>query len=207
VPRPRTRQEPKCFQLPTIPNTHNHLSTFFTSSKLTMVFEGGLASDLVSASVLGPAPVGQPTSQGGPQAEFHVTERVGLLKTLKNALDADIPPTVWACLWLSDIDKLKVLVNIAKEEPSVLQDHFKSIERETKIVQKCEVYRLPCVSCNIDLLMLSREPTRAQAFCPLKFSATIYSTDALFLISSFPNSTTFPSATTISYTATLYFIG
>jgi hypothetical protein len=110
-----------------------------------MVFEGGLASDLVSTSVLGPAPVGQPTSQGGPQAEFHVTERIGLLKTLKNALDVDIPPTVWACLWLSDIDKLKVLVNTAKAAPSMLEGHFKSIERETRIVQKCEVYRLPCV--------------------------------------------------------------
>src|SRR4051812_37402207 len=57
----------------TIPQTYNHLSTFFTSSKLTMAFESGLAFDLVSASVLGPAPIGQPTSQGGPQAEFHVT--------------------------------------------------------------------------------------------------------------------------------------
>jgi hypothetical protein len=114
-----------------------------------MVFEGGLASDLVSdlvsASVPTPAPVGQPTSQGGPQAEFHVTERVGLLKALKNALDVDIPPTVWACLWLSDIDKLKVLVDTAKEASSMLETHFKSIERETRIVQKCEVYRLLCV--------------------------------------------------------------
>jgi hypothetical protein len=110
-----------------------------------MVFEGGLASDLVSASVPSPAPVGQPTSQGGPQAEFHVTERIDLLKALKKALDAHIPPTVWACLWLSDIDKLKVLVNIAKENPSALQDHFKSIESKTKIVQKCELYRLPYI--------------------------------------------------------------
>jgi hypothetical protein len=185
----------------TIPNTHNHLSTFFTSSKLTMVFEGGLASDLVSASV--PAPVGQPASQGGPQAEFHVPDRFSLLKTLKDILDVDIPPTVWACLWLSDIDKLKVLVNTAKEVPSILEGHFMSIEHETRIVQKCEVYRLPCVL--VDLLILSREPTRPQAFCPLKFSATIHSTDAIFLISNFPNSTAFLNATTISYTATLHF--
>ena len=100
---------------------------------------------MVSASVPRPAPVGQPTSQGGPQAEFHVTERIGLLKTLKNTLDVDIPPTVWACLWLSDIDKLKVLVNTAEMAPSILERHFKSIEHETKIVQKCELYRLPCV--------------------------------------------------------------
>jgi hypothetical protein len=196
---------------PTSHNTHNHLSTFFTSSKLTMAFEGGLASDPVSASVLRPAPVGQPTSQGGPQAEFHVTERIGLLKTLKNALDVDIPPTVWACLWLSDIDRLKVLVNTAKEVPSTLEGHFMSIEHETRIVQKCEVYRLPCVLVDLLMLILSREPTRPQALCPLEFSASIHSTDAIFLLSNFPNSTTFPNstaflnATTISYTATLHF--
>ena len=110
-----------------------------------MAFESGLASDLVSASVLGPAPAGQPASQGGPQAEFHVTDRISLLKTLKNALNADIPPTVWACLWLSDIDKLKELVDTAKRQPVVLYGFFRSIESEAKIVQKCEVYRLPCV--------------------------------------------------------------
>src|SRR2546421_3602883 len=106
-----------------------------------MEFEGGAAL----ASVLGPAPVGEPASNGGPQAEFHVTDRISLLKTLKNALNADIPPTVWACLWLSDIDNLKELVDAAKKQPTLLRGYFKSIESETKIVQKCEVYRLPCV--------------------------------------------------------------
>src|SRR2546423_10412095 len=106
-----------------------------------MEFEGGAAL----ASALGPAPVGEPASNGGPQAEFHVTDRISLLKTLKNALNADIPPTVWACLWLSDIDKLKELVDVAKQEPSVIQGHFKSIEFETRIVQKCKVYRLSYV--------------------------------------------------------------
>jgi hypothetical protein len=104
-----------------------------------MEFEG------VSASVLGPAPVGEPASKGGPQAEFHVTDRVSLLKTLKNALNTDIPPTTWACLWLSDIDKLKELVDVAKRQPLVYLNYFRSIESEAKIVQKCEVYRLPCV--------------------------------------------------------------
>jgi len=89
--------------------------------------------------------VSEPASKGGPQAEFDVPDRISLLTTLKNVLDVDIPPTVWACLWLSDIDKLEELVNTAKEVPSVLEDHFKRIERETKIVQKCEVYRLPSV--------------------------------------------------------------
>ena len=105
-----------------------------------MEFEAGAAL----ASVLGPAPAGEPASNGGPPAEFHVTDRISLLKTLKNALNADIPPTVWACLWLSDIDKLKELVDVAKRQPVVYQGYFKSIESEAKIVQKCEVYRLPC---------------------------------------------------------------
>jgi hypothetical protein len=195
------------------------------------------AFDLVSASVPGPAPVGEPASvgesasKGGPQAEFHVTDRISLLKTLKNAQITDIPPTVWACLWLSDIDKLKELVDAAKRQPAVYYAYFNSIESEAKIVQKCEVYRLPCVLISnlaitdlrrgvlVDLLMLCREPTRAQAFYLLNSSATIYSTGATFPNSTtflsatttystgatFPNSTTSPSVTTISSTATLYF--
>src|SRR5271170_208755 len=108
-----------------------------------MEFEGGLAFDSVSASVLGPAPVGEPASNGGPQAEFHATDRISLLRTLKNALNVDVPPTVWACLWLSDIDKLKKLVDTAKEQPLVYNGYFQWVESGAKIVQKCEVYRLP----------------------------------------------------------------
>ena len=70
---------------------------------------------MVSDSVFGP--VGEPASKGGPQAEFHVTDRISLLKTLKNALNADISPTAWACLWFSDIDKLKGIVDFAKLQP------------------------------------------------------------------------------------------
>jgi hypothetical protein len=102
-----------------------------------MEFEGGV----VLASVLGPAPVGEPASNAGPQAEFHVTDRISLLKTLKNALNIDIPPTAWACLWLSDTDNLKVLVT---QEPTLLRVYFDAIESTAKIVQKCKVYRLPC---------------------------------------------------------------
>ena len=89
--------------------------------------------------------MGEPASKGGPQAEFDVPDRISLLTTLKNALNADIPPTAWACLWLSDIDKLKELVNVAKQQPIVYHAYFNSIESQAKIVQKCEVYRLPCV--------------------------------------------------------------
>jgi hypothetical protein len=113
--------------------------------KLTMESEGGSAFDSVSASVLGPAPVGEPASKGGPQAEFDVPDRISLLTTLKNTLNADLPPTIWACLWLSDIDKLKELVDAAKQQPLAYHGYLTAIESHTKIVQKCEVYRLPHV--------------------------------------------------------------
>jgi hypothetical protein len=112
-----------------------------------------------------------------------------LLTTLKNALNADIPPTAWACLWLSDIDKLEELVNGAKRQPVPWVSYFQSIESQAKIVQKCEVYRL---SYNIDLLMLYRKPTRAQAFWLLNSSAGV----------TFPNSC---NATGIPSTTTPYF--
>jgi hypothetical protein len=41
-----------------------------------MEFEGGSAFASVSASILGPAPVGEPVSKGGPQAEFDVPDRI-----------------------------------------------------------------------------------------------------------------------------------
>ena len=115
--------------------------------KLTMEFEGGSAFDSVSASVLGPAPVGEPASKGGPQAEFDIPDRINLLTTLKNTLNADLPPTIWACLWLSDIDKLKELVDTAKRQPVVLYGFFRSIESEAKIVQKCETCVLITYIC------------------------------------------------------------
>ena len=113
------RQAGRCKQTFKLPPTSHKPSPIPTAiyPKLTMEFEGG------SASVLGPAPVSEPASKGGPQAEFDVPDRISLLTTLKNVLDVDIPPTVWACLWLSDIDKLEELVNTAKEVPSVLEDH------------------------------------------------------------------------------------
>jgi hypothetical protein len=124
------------FKLP--PTFHIEPSPIPTAiyPKLTMEFEGGAAFDSVSASVLRPAPVGEPASKGGPQAEFDVPGRLNLLTTLKNVLNVDIPPTAWACLWLSDIDKLEELVNGAKQQPVQCYNYFQSIESEAKIVQK-----------------------------------------------------------------------
>ena len=44
--------------------------------------------------------------------EFDDPERMKLLEALKTALNSDtIPsPTAWACLWLSDIDRLRDIV-------------------------------------------------------------------------------------------------
>jgi hypothetical protein len=111
-----------------------------------MEFAAGFASDPAAAPVLGPTPVDESASNGGPQAEFYHPDRIGLLKTLKNALNnTDIPPTIWACLWLSDIDKLRELVDKVVQSPESYYVYFESIESTTQIVPKCEVYRLPCV--------------------------------------------------------------
>jgi hypothetical protein len=55
---------------------------------------------------------------------------------LKNTLDA-IPPTVWECLWLSDIDKLEEQVNQAKSNPMAVKALYMVVESNARIVQKC----------------------------------------------------------------------
>ena len=41
---------------------------------------------------------------------------MSLLNTLKDIMP-DVPPTVWACLWLCDIDKLEEEMNKEKADP------------------------------------------------------------------------------------------
>ena len=107
-----------------------------------MASEGGSVFDVAPASGLGPsearpAAEGEPASISGPEAEFHVTDRITLLNTLKDTLQGNVPSTVWACLWLSDIDKLKELVDNAKRNPFVMAVSFQFIEFKAKIVQLC----------------------------------------------------------------------
>ena len=158
------RQPIKPFHLP--PTSH-HPSNFLHSLKLMMASEGGPVFDVGPASGLGPTPEarpaaeggsvfyagpasglgptpearpaaeGEPASTGGPEAEFHVTDRVSLLKTLKDTLQGDVPSTIWASLWLSDIDKLKELVDRVKQDVTPWASYLKSIESETRIVQRC----------------------------------------------------------------------
>jgi hypothetical protein len=49
-----------------------------------------------------------------------------LLEALVTALESDtVPPTVWACLWLSDIDYLRERVREAQTpRPPILKAHF-----------------------------------------------------------------------------------
>jgi hypothetical protein len=74
--------------------------------------------------------------------EFHDPERMKLLEALKTVLDSDtIPyPTVWACLWLSDVDCLRDIVHQAQSSHlglNTLMSTFRDMERSTKIVQQC----------------------------------------------------------------------
>ena len=114
---------------------------------------------------------------------------MSLLNTLKDTLMADVPPTVWACLWLCDIDKLKEQVDMAKMDPLGRNGFYISIESTARIVQKCG-FVTSVYSYSVDLLILYRDPTRARAFCRFNSSATIYSTGATF-----PNSTIYRTAT------------
>ena len=62
---------------------------------------------------------------------------MSLLNTLKDTLNDDVPPTIWVCLWLCDIDKLREQVDKAKMDPFMMNSLYYSIEYNVKIVQKC----------------------------------------------------------------------
>jgi len=71
--------------------------------------------------------------------EFRDDERIELLKALKIALGSDTIPsqTAWACLWLSDIDRLRDLVHDAQVRGYLVMATFQNMESNEKIVQKC----------------------------------------------------------------------
>ena len=71
--------------------------------------------------------------------EFDDPRRQVLLKQLKDTLSLDTTtPTVWACLWLSDIDKLEDIVAIAKEKPFMINTTLAGVE-PAKIVSTCRM--------------------------------------------------------------------
>jgi hypothetical protein len=79
-------------------------------------------------------------STDGPEAEFNNPRRKELLKALKGALLADtIQPTAWACLWLSDIDRLEHLVSLTQESPVVANLALEAVEPLVRIVPTCKL--------------------------------------------------------------------
>ena len=52
------------------------------------------------------------------EAEFDDPTRIQLLTALKENTGTTISSTAWACLWLSDVDRLRQLVN--DNEPEVV---------------------------------------------------------------------------------------
>jgi hypothetical protein len=79
-------------------------------------------------------------SSGGPEAEFDDPHRKELIEALKDALFIDnIRPTAWACLWLSDIDKLKDLVALSQAAPTFVQSTLEGVEVFTRIVPTCKL--------------------------------------------------------------------
>ena len=73
----------------------------------------------------------------GPIPEADVTNRIKLLTILKETLQDAVPPTVWACLWLSDMEKLEELVDQVQLQPCPWLAYFSSIESNAKKVQIC----------------------------------------------------------------------
>ena len=52
----------------------------------------------------------------GPSAEFSNLERISLIQRLEEWYGKAVAPEAWACLWLSDLGKLRQLVNKLGEE-------------------------------------------------------------------------------------------
>jgi hypothetical protein len=77
-------------------------------------------------------------SSGGPEAEFDDPRRKELLQVLNDALpDNTFSSTVWACLWLSDIDILNDMVASA---PNLVDGALRYAE-STKMIPTCMIHR------------------------------------------------------------------
>jgi hypothetical protein len=87
-------------------------------------------------------------STGGPEAEFDDPRRKELIESLKDALLADtIRPTAWACLWLSDIDKLKNFVALSQAQPTFVKLALDGMEDLVRIVPTCKLLSFTLFDC------------------------------------------------------------
>jgi hypothetical protein len=89
------------------------------------------------------------------ETEYDDPKRIELLTALKEALNCDVSSTAWACLWLSDIDKLEGLVGEARRIPYTIRISLKGVKSEGKIVEKCKFI----TSHKIGSLILYRDST------------------------------------------------
>ncbi len=79
-------------------------------------------------------------SSHAPEVEFHDLHRKNLLEALDKAAPLSaLRPTVWACLWLCDIDRLQELVADAQRKPHLVLGFFDSIEHTAKLVPTCKL--------------------------------------------------------------------
>jgi hypothetical protein len=72
------------------------------------------------------------------QTDFHDPDRIKLLTSLKEAIKDNVSSTIWAYLWLSDIEKLTELVDDAQRFPFLVQAALRNHEFERNIVRQCE---------------------------------------------------------------------
>jgi hypothetical protein len=77
--------------------------------------------------------------------EFDEPERIELLKTLTTALGFAViaAPTVWACLWLSDISQLRELVHDIQTLPAfrrAFPGWVRDMEITIKLIPKCGLH-------------------------------------------------------------------
>jgi hypothetical protein len=86
-------------------------------------------------------------SADGPTAEFDDLRRQELLKALQDALSTDIRPTAWACLWLSDMEKLEDIVSQAQERPTMVLYTLSGLELDTQLVPQCTLLAFILFNC------------------------------------------------------------
>jgi len=70
------------------------------------------------------------------EEEFNDPQRIDLINALKSVVPVIPSSTTWACLWLSDIDKLRLCVQNAMASPKSFRLSAKAIEA-ANLIPKC----------------------------------------------------------------------
>ncbi|OCK86096.1 hypothetical protein K432DRAFT_421279 [Lepidopterella palustris CBS 459.81] len=108
-------------------------------------------------------------SEGGPDAEFHDPVRIELLEALQTALGVDViaAPTAWACLWLSDIERLRDIVREAQTPSVFIIGTFEHMEHSARIVpQWTQRTRLSSTASTPQQPSTPQRPSSAQQSSP-----------------------------------------